>query len=217
MKNRKRALVATAAVIIVLTLALALQRGLTAWALSPHPQSVVADRMAPRFDWKTEDGVPGSLQSHSGRAGQVLLFVSSTCPCSNEYAYRFLSLFQRYRPQGFNFLFINEDKVRLLDFHPTEPLQKVLVKARAAGLPVEAIRDHHDAIARQYHVQVTPEAVLVDARGFIRYQGRIDDNQDQTLIKTHELQDALDDLLAGREVAVKQKHGIGCFVEDDGN
>jgi hypothetical protein len=64
-------------------------------------------------------------------------------------------------------------------------------------------------------VTVTPEAVLLDDRGRVRYRGRIDDQfaarqRRNAAPRTHELRDAIAAVLAGREVAEPHVEAVGC-------
>lgn len=187
----------------------------THWMRGPDAYRIPIETRAPDFVWTPAAGHPLHLLERPGRLGQVLLFVSSTCPCSNVYADRFIALYRKYQPLGFEFLWINEDRVRLLDRHPSEPLQVALARVEASGLHVDTVDDRHDHIAAAFGVQVTPEAIVVDRQGYLRYHGRVDDNQDAARVKSHELQDALDDLVAGRAVQVTEAKSIGCFIEPD--
>ena len=46
------------------------------------------------------------------------------------------------------------------------------------------------------------------------YTGKIDDNwQDEQKVKTKYLRDALDELLAGKEISVPETYSIGCTIK----
>jgi hypothetical protein len=58
---------------------------------------------------------------------------------------------------------------------------------------------------------------LFDEKRRLRYTGRMDDNpRNPGQETTHELRDAVEDLLAGREVAVPLTNPIGCNVKWEG-
>ena len=66
---------------------------------------------------------------------------------------------------------------------------------------------------------VTPTAVLVDARGAIRYRGRIDNKyaalgKPRQQITEHNLTDALNAVLSGAPVANPETKTWGCFIAD---
>src|SRR5947208_1242324 len=63
-----------------------------------------------------------------------------------------------------------------------------------------------------YGVQATPHAFLFDAARKLRYVGRIDDSEVKT-VKSHDLRNAIDALLAGKEVAVPKPNVFGCSTK----
>ena len=58
---------------------------------------------------------------------------------------------------------------------PTSPTADVAKHAREFGLKFPVALDRDGSIAARLGVKVTPEAVVLDADGKVRYQGRIDD------------------------------------------
>ncbi|HEY4002498.1 MAG TPA: redoxin domain-containing protein, partial [Candidatus Xenobia bacterium] len=182
------------------------------WMRGPDAYRLAAETKAPDFTW----GSPShTLPDTLGPKGLVLLFVSSTCPCSNAYTDRLMGLMTRFQAQGLPFLWINEDKIKLLDQHPSVPLQVALHQMEKYGVHVTTVQDTHDRIALRYGIKVTPEAVVLDHEGYIRYHGRVDDSQDPARVSSHELQDAMEALVAGRAIAVQETKAVGCFIVDD--
>jgi hypothetical protein len=47
----------------------------------------------------------------------------------------------------------------------------------------------------------------------LRYEGRIDDNQNEALVKVHDAHDAIEALMAGNEVAVSHRPAFGCSTK----
>src|SRR6201985_1999385 len=56
------------------------------------------------------------------------------------------------------------------------------------------------SVTRAYGPQATPHAFIFDSERRLRYQGRIDNSYRMELVKTQEARDAIDALLAHREV-----------------
>jgi thiol-disulfide isomerase/thioredoxin len=70
-----------------------------------------------------------------------------------------------------------------------------------------------EEVSRAYGPVATPHAFVFDAQRQLRYTGRIDDDERGTSITSHDLRKALDALLAGREVEVKQTKTFGCSIK----
>jgi hypothetical protein len=69
-------------------------------------------------------------------------------------------------------------------------------------------------VALAYGALRTPHFYVFDAERKLRYTGRMDDNPKvEAAAKTHELRDAVEALLAGKEPAVKQITPLGCNVK----
>jgi hypothetical protein len=66
-----------------------------------------------------------------------------------------------------------------------------------------------------YGAVCTPHAFVLDEEGRVAYQGRIADSRDPAKVTEPSLENALEDLLAGREVAVPVTHvtdPFGCSI-----
>jgi hypothetical protein len=94
-------------------------------------------------------------------------------------------------------------------------VRKHLSEYGYAGIP--AAIDARRKIAGQARATVTPEAVIVDSRGEIRYRGRIDNfyadlGKPRQQVTAHDLRDALDAVLAGRSVPNPETRALGCAI-----
>jgi hypothetical protein len=94
-------------------------------------------------------------------------------------------------------------------------MRKHLTEYRYGGMP--ALIDSNRKIANRAHATVTPEAVVIDSRGEIRYRGRIDNfyaalGKPRQQVTVHDLRDALDAVLAGRPVPNPETKALGCTI-----
>ena len=145
----------------------------------------------------------------AGRAN-VLVFVSSDCPIANGYAPDIQRLCSAYAGRGVACTLIYEDS----DIEPPA-VQRHLAEFRYRD--VHAVIDRDRSIAERARATVTPEAVVVDARGSVRYRGRIDNRyveigKARRVVTAHDLQDALDAVLSGKAVANPETTAFGCFI-----
>jgi hypothetical protein len=70
------------------------------------------------------------------------------------------------------------------------------------------IKDEHHRLADHLGVTRTPEALLIDASGRLRYRGWVKSKQESP-----DLQRALDAVLEGRRVARPLTRAFGCAVD----
>lgn len=82
---------------------------------------------------------------------------------------------------------------------------------------IPAAIDADASVAVRVHASVTPETVVIDHAGAVRYRGRIDNfyvafGRSRQVVTVHDLRDALDAVLAGKPVASPVTEPIGCFI-----
>jgi peroxiredoxin len=144
---------------------------------------------------------PASLAAHKAT---VFLFVSGQCPISNVYTPRFRSLAHDYAARGVQVFAVYSDR--------QESRADVAAHAKTHGITFPIIKDERNALADRLGATYTPQAVVVDAEGAIRYRGRIDDNAVVTRVTTHDLIDALDAVLTGKPIAHPEVAAFGCAI-----
>ena len=164
-------------------------------------------------------GAPARIRAVNGEwltpftpaaAANVLFFVASDCPISNGYAPEIQRLCAHYGSKGVGCALFYED-VQL----DLPAARRHLDEYRYRGMP--AAIDRERTIAGKGGASVTPQAVVVDAHGAIRYRGRIDNfyaalGKTRRHVTAHDLADALDAVLAGRPVSSPETPALGCFI-----
>jgi thiol-disulfide isomerase/thioredoxin len=155
------------------------------------------------------DGQLASLFRPLGKAN-VLFFISSDCPVSNSYAPEIQRLCKQYGSKGVSCSLLYED----VEVNATS-VRRHLDDYHYRGIP--AAIDSERKIANRAKATITPEAVIVDDQGEIRYRGRIDNfyaalGKPRQQVTVHDLADALDAVLAGKAVATPETKPLGCFI-----
>ncbi len=69
------------------------------------------------------------------------------------------------------------------------------------------------AAAQAYGAQATPHVFIFDQERKLRYEGRIDNAQRESLVKVRDARNALDALLADKPVAVAHTPAFGCSTK----
>lgn len=140
-----------------------------------------------------------------GGPAALFIFLSTQCPVSNSYGSRLLALKKEYGPRGVRIFGVNSNF--------EESAAAVVRQANDRGLSFPMVKDAGGALARRLGATVTPEAVLIDGAGVLRYRGRIDDQRVVTAVKRRDLRDALEAVLAGRPVATAETVPFGCSIQ----
>jgi len=144
------------------------------------------------------------------RAAAVVIFVTIDCPISNGYAPELRRICDAYERRGADCLLLYEDARLAPDAARAHRTAYGL-----AGIP--AAIDSDRTIAQAAGATTTPEAAVIDRAGAIRYRGRVDDlyvslGRRRQAATTHDLQDAITAVLAGREVAHPRTTATGCYI-----
>ena len=183
-----------------LAMALALGSMATTTLAGEAPNGIVGKEL------RTPDGKSLTIKAPEGGAA-ALVFYSTECPISNGYSPALNDLVAAFPKEKLAIIGL------CVDPDSTDATLAEHSKEFQLHFPIAA--DKSGAIARKLGVKVTPEAVVFDAKGAIRYQGRIDDQwakrQTRNAVSaTHELKDAIEAILAGKEVAQPKTEAIGC-------
>lgn len=172
--------------------------------------------------WLLATAVPaGSLQIRSidgtvlrplepAGLANVLFFVATDCPVSNSYAPEIQRTCGAFASKGVACTLVYEDP------GVTGPaVAKHLADYRYQGVPAAIDRD--GSLAARVHATITPEAVVVDRRGEVRYRGRIDNfyaalGRPRQAVTARDLQDALTAVAGGKPVTRPETEAIGCYI-----
>ncbi|HXJ73754.1 MAG TPA: redoxin family protein, partial [Candidatus Dormibacteraeota bacterium] len=150
----------------------------------------------------------------------VVIFTCNHCPTAQAYEERIKQLVADYKSRGVAFVAINPnsprgvrlDELGYTDVDDTITSMKIRAKQRAFNFPY--LDDGPtEKVARQYGPVATPHVFIFDGQRKLRYQGRVDDNERESLVKKRDTRDALEALLAGREPAVTQTKVFGCSTK----
>src|SRR5262245_15528990 len=160
-------------------------------------------------DFTLEDtaGKTHKMKDYRDRKAIVVVFLGTQCPINNAFLPRLAELHRTYAGKGVQFLAINSNR--------NDTPQRVAEHAKENKVPFPVLKDRGNVVADNFRAERTPEAFVV-AGGKVVYRGRIDDQfgyrhrRDEPT--THELADALDDVLAGRPVRVAVTEAEGCLI-----
>jgi peroxiredoxin len=161
---------------------------------------------APSFALKNYDGKEFALPKVvKDNKLTVLMFISTECPVSNGYNERMEKLYDAYARKGVAIIGINANKA--------EDVTAISEHAKKHGFMFPVLKDVNNRVADLYGAQVTPETYVIGSTGKLLYHGRIDDSRNPDNVKSRDLADAIDKLLAGKEPAVAQSKAFGCSIK----
>jgi peroxiredoxin len=176
---------------------------------------------APDFHLKGIDGKMYSLESFKDAKVLVIIFTCDHCPTAQAYEDRIIQLAKDYKSSGVAVVAImpNDPKsVQLSELGYTDlgdSYEEMKIRARENHFNFPYLYDgDHEAAANAYGPIATPHAFIFDKDRVLRYQGRIDDVEKPTgTPKNKDTRNAIEALLAGKEVSVKTTKVFGCSIK----
>ncbi|MGH2408678.1 MAG: thioredoxin family protein [Candidatus Limnocylindrales bacterium] len=155
------------------------------------------------------DGRTHSLSSLAGARATVVVFLGNGCPTVRSYEDRLMAMARAWRPAGVELIAINPNNPSL---SPPDTFAQMVSRSTARMFNFAYLKDEDGSVARSYGAVCTPHAFVLDAQRRVVYSGRIDDSRRGNTITTRDLENAADDLVAGRPVAVSQTEPFGCAI-----
>jgi len=139
----------------------------------------------------------------------AFVFVSTDCPVANAFQPTLTQILEDYSGEGIRFFMVHSSaRVRK---------QEVVDHASDYRIRIPVVLDANQKIARMLQAKVTPEVIVVDRAGQVRYRGLINNlyagyGKKRRAPTEHYLTDALDALIAGEPIVHAVTKPIGCFI-----
>jgi peroxiredoxin len=182
-----------------LALVILILMGLTSFAFSGEVTKVE------NFTLKDYNGKEHSLADYQESKAIVLMFIATQCPVSNAYNSRMVALYKDYQDKGIAFIGINSNK--------QESVEEIAEHLKKNDFKFPVLKDDKNVIADKVKAQVTPEIYVLNSDFQVLYHGRIDDSQRASNIKSKDLRNALDEILAGKSVTTTTTKAFGCTIK----
>jgi len=185
----------------------------------PHPILAIG-AAAPDFALTGVDGEVHHRDDYAKSKILLIVFTCNHCPTAQLYERRIQKLADDYRPQGVALVAIqpnNAKAVRLDELGYTDVSDsladmKIRAEYRHFTFPYLYDGDTQET-ANAYGPQATPHVFIFDEARKLRYQGRIDNSQRESLATTFDTRNALDALLADKPVPVDHTRAFGCSTK----
>lgn len=169
-------------------------------------------RQIPDFALRDYRGKEVSLAQFADSKLVVVAFLGTDCPLVKLYGARLDEMSKKYAERGVTFVGINSNR--------QDPPTKIGAHARTYGMTFPILKDPDNAIADAFEAERTPEIFILDENRAVRYHGRIDDQYGLTTgagygrpnLSRSDLQEAIDELLAGKPVSVPETKATGCII-----
>ncbi len=184
-----------------------------------HPVLPIGSPL-PDFSLPGVDGKTHKSSEYAGTKVLAIVFESNHCPVSQLYEGRIEQLYADYRRKGVTLVAINPNNAKAVRLDElgytdvTDSLPEMKLRAQLRGIDWPYLYDGEtQATSSKFGAVATPHIFIFDQERKLRYQGRIDDNQREDLVKSQDARNAIDALLADRPVPVAETKAFGCTTK----
>jgi peroxiredoxin len=175
---------------------------------------------APNFSLPGVDGKTHSLADYAGSPVLVVVFTCNHCPIAQMYEQRIQQLETDYRERGVAVVAIepNDPKALRIDeldsSDISDSLDEMKIRFEYKHLHYPYLYDGEtQSVTTAYGPQATPHVFIFDKERKLRYEGRMDNSYRKEMVNTQNARNAIDALLADREVSVKHTGVFGCSTK----
>src|SRR5277367_5139024 len=175
---------------------------------------------APDFSLPGVDGEIHKLSDYASSPVLVVVFTCNHCPIAQMYERRIEQLYEDYGKKGVAVVAIQGndpkairiDELDSSDVSDTLDDMKIRVQYKHLHYPYLYAGDT-TSVTRAYGPQATPHVFIFDKDRRLRYEGRVDNSYRIEMVNTQDARNAIDALLANREVPVKKTGVFGCSTK----
>lgn len=187
---------------------------LSAFTINTTDKGYSVGDVATDFSLENIDGKMVSLSDYKDAKGFIITFTCNTCPYAVAYEDRVEALNKKYASKGYPVIAIMPNNT---DVKPGDNMKAMQVRAKEKGFTFPYLMDKGQKVYPQYGATKTPHIYLLqktEKGNVVKYIGAIDDNyQDANAVKEKYLENAVDALLKGEDIKVKQTRAIGCSIK----
>jgi peroxiredoxin len=166
------------------------------------------------FKLKNVDGKMVSLSDYKDAKGFIVVFTCNHCPYAKAYEDRINALNVKYASKGYPVIAINPTDASQIESDSYANMQQ---RAKDKNFSFPYLVDETEDVAHAYGATRTPHVFVLQKSGsdfIVKYIGAIDDNSDDpSAVKVKYVENAVDNLLAGKPVNPASTKAIGCGIK----
>lgn len=166
------------------------------------------------FKLKNIDGKTVSLADNKDTKGYIIAFTCNTCPVAKAYESRIIALNEQFASKGYPVVAIQSNDAQRSPGDSYEAMQQ---RAKSSRYSFPYLYDDTQTVARAFGATNTPHTFVVKRDGGqfrIAYIGAIDNNPyDAAGADKKYVENAVNELLAGKSVTTPSARAVGCGIK----
>ena len=170
------------------------------------PAAEIIGRKIPDFVLTDSSGAERALSDFRAKRAVAVVFLGTGCPIGNRFLPELNELAEKHA--DLQLIGINSNQ--------SDSQEEIAAHAEKFKLNFPVLCDPDQTIADLFQARRAPEVFLLDSRSRVQYYGRISDRfgyeHQRSAATRNDLAEAVDELLAGKEVSVKTTEYEGCLI-----
>jgi peroxiredoxin len=167
----------------------------------------------PKANLKMQDisGKEIAMKDAKKENGVLVMFSCNTCPYVIKNQERTIAISKYATENKVGVIILNSNEALRGDDDSYAAMQAY---AKEQGYQWNYVVDKGHEVADAFGANRTPECFLFDKNLKLVYHGAIDNSaSDATAVTRIHLQEAINEMIAGKEVAVKESRSVGCTIK----
>lgn len=177
------------------------------------PVSIFENKTISDFKLRNTEGKYVSLSDYKNAKGFIVIFTCNHCPFAKLYTQRMNEMKTKYGVLNVPLIAINSMDTAVYE---DESFAMMKTRAKVGKFNFQYLHDVQQNVGKNFGAEHTPKAYVIWKEGNtwkIKYSGLIDDNgAEPKQVKNPYLQNAVDQLLAGKEVTTPSPQSMGCAI-----
>jgi len=188
----------------------------TAFTLDHEKSGYKIGDVVTDFSLKNVDESQVSLSSLKKAKGAIVVFTCNHCPYSKMYENRIIALDKKYKDLGYPVVAINPNDPSA-DGGLGDDFESMQQRAEIKGFTFPYLFDEGQKVYPKFGATKTPHVFILkkEKENFIlKYIGAVDDNaRNEKAVNEKYVENAVDDLLAGKVLTTTETKAIGCSIK----
>lgn len=167
----------------------------------------------PKADLKMQNtaGTTTSMKDAVKANGVLVMFSCNTCPYVIKNQERTIAISEYATKNNIGVIILNSNEAYRGNEDSFDAMKDY---AKEQGYKWNYVVDKNHEVADAFGANRTPECFLFDKNLVLAYHGAIDDSpSDVTAVKRIHLQEAINELTAGKDISVKESRSVGCTIK----
>jgi thiol-disulfide isomerase/thioredoxin len=189
-------------------------------ATHPDPETLRIGSKAPDFSLPGIDGKTYNLRSFEKFPVLVIIFSCNHCPTAQAYEDRIIEIGKDYMTKGVTVVMISPNSPEALSYSELgysdmgDSFEEMKLRAKNKGFTFPYLYDGEtQKCALAFGPVATPHCFVFDKQRVLCYSGRVDGSEKPGTGKGEDLRNAIDAVLAGKQVSTPVSKVFGCSVK----